>query len=254
METWAFAVGSGQLQPGAADRLGRFDLVVVDGQEARRRQVVAIRARGAIVLAYLSVGTIEPWRPWYRRARPYRLRDRFEEFGEWYAATSRRGYRRLIARRVAPRILRKGFDGLFLDNTDMIETHRRQARGMHRLARTLGRLVHARDGLLFTQNGFRTIGPSLGAYDGWNREDVSRTYDFDHERYQPVPAPGRRAARRELRRMGARGLFVTASDYVARGDRSATRAAVRVACQAGALPFVTDIGIRRLPRRPYRCP
>ena len=46
---------------------------------------------------------------------------------------------------------------------------------------------------------------------------------------------------------------MTASDYVRKGDRRSTRAAVRAACRAGALPFVTDIGIRRLPRRPYRC-
>jgi hypothetical protein len=136
----------------------------------------------------------------------------------------------------------------------MIETHPRQARGMHRLARTLGRLVHRRDRLLFTQNGAGAIGPSLGVYDGWNREDVSRTYDFGRERYVPVSRRDRRAARRELRRIAARGLLVTASDYLPRGRRRAARAAVRAACRAGALPFVTDIGIRRLPRRPLRCP
>ena len=253
VDSWAFAIGSGQLRRGAVRRLSRFDLVVVDGQEARPRLVRRLRARGTIVLAYLSVGTIEPGRPWYRRAKRFRLRDRFEEFGEWYAATSKPGYRRLIARRAAPRMLRRGFDGLFLDNTDMIEAHPRQARGMHRLARTLGRLVHRRDGLLFTQNGASTIGPSLRAYDGWNREDVTRTYDFGRGRYVPVPRRERRAARRELRRMAAKGLLVTASDYVPRGARRATRAAVRSACRAGALPFVTDIGIRRLPKRPYRC-
>ena len=252
VDNWALAIGSGQLRRGAVRRLGRFDLVVIDGEAATRALLAALRARGTLVLAYLSVGTIEPGRGWYRRARPYRLRDRFEEFGEWYAATSRPGYRRLIAGRVAPRILAKGFDGLFLDNTDMIEAHRRQARGMRRLVAALDRLAGER--LLFSQNGEGVIGPSLRHYDGWNREDVTRTYDFERRRYVPVPAGERRAARRALRRIGARGLLVTASDYVLRGSRAATRSAVRAACRAGALPFVTDIGIRRLPRRPFRCP
>jgi hypothetical protein len=82
---------------------------------------------------------------------------------------------------------------------------------------------------------------------------VTRTYDFDSRRYVRVPRRERRAARRALRQMAGRGLLVTASDYVARGDGAATRAAVRAACAAGALPFVTGIGIRRLPGRPYRC-
>ena len=54
-------------------RLEPFDLVVVDGAEARRSQVRALRERGKVVLAYVSVGTIERYRPWYRAARPYRL-------------------------------------------------------------------------------------------------------------------------------------------------------------------------------------
>lgn len=34
--------------------------------------------------------------------------------------------RRILARRVAPRTLAKGFDGLFLDNVDMIEPRRQE--------------------------------------------------------------------------------------------------------------------------------
>jgi hypothetical protein len=236
-----------------ARRLGAHDLVVLDGERARRSQVRALRGRGAIVLGYLSVGTIEPGRSWHRRARPYRL-ERWEDWGEHFADTSRRGFRELIARRVAPAILGKGFDGLFLDNTDMIETHPRQRGGMHRLAWTLSRRVHARGGYLFTQNGERVIGPSLRAYDGWNREDVTLTYDFDRHRYVRVPRAGRRAALRALRRMRSRGLLTTATDYVGRGDRRAAARAIANACAAGAVPLVADIGLTRMPSRPRECP
>ena len=37
------------------------------------------------MLAYLSVGTIEPFRSWYRLLKPFRLKSRFEEFDEYYA-------------------------------------------------------------------------------------------------------------------------------------------------------------------------
>ncbi|MFL5850250.1 MAG: endo alpha-1,4 polygalactosaminidase, partial [Solirubrobacteraceae bacterium] len=112
MDSWAFAAGTRQ----PLSRLAGFDLVVLDGEDAPRRDVRRLRARGKLVLGYLSVGTIEPGRSWYRRARRYRL-DRWEDFGEWYAEVSARGFRRLIARKVAPALLAKGFDGLFLDNT-----------------------------------------------------------------------------------------------------------------------------------------
>ncbi len=250
--SFAFAIGEGTLSGDYVRRLAPFDLVVVDGVEARRSQVKALRDSGKVVLAYVSVGTIERYRAWYGAARPYRL-DLWGDWGEWYADTSRAGFRRLITRRVAPNILRKGFDGLFLDNVDMIGDHPRQRRGMHRLVAALGRMVHRRDGYLFAQNGEGVIGPMLRHLDGWNREDVSRTYSFERRRYVPVSPADHRAALRALRRIRGRGLLVTATDYVKRGDTRATRAAAKAACDVGALPYASDIDLKRVPRQAMRC-
>jgi hypothetical protein len=60
--SWAFAIGTGQLRGSAADaaeRLGGFDLVVVDGQEATPADLNPLHPGGSTVLAHLSVGTIE---------------------------------------------------------------------------------------------------------------------------------------------------------------------------------------------------
>jgi endo-alpha-1,4-polygalactosaminidase (GH114 family) len=252
VHSWAFAIGSGNLSGNVARRYAPFDLVVVDGEEATTRQVALLRRAHKLVLGYLDVGTIEAGRSWYGKAKPYRL-DLWGDWGEWYAATDRIGYRRLIARDVAPRMLRKGFDGLFLDNTDMIESHPRQAAGMRRLAGDLSGLVHRRGGLLFTQNGEGSIGPTLRLYDGWNREDVTSTYDFGGSRYRRVSAEDRRAAQSALRRIGRHGLLTLATDYVGRGDARTTKAATSAACSAGSLPYVADIGLRRVPARAFRC-
>jgi endo-alpha-1,4-polygalactosaminidase (GH114 family) len=164
---------------------------------------------------------------------------------------SARGYRRLIARRVAPHLLRKRFDGLFLDNVDMVETHRRRTHGMRLLVRALARRVHRGGRVLFAQNGEGSIGPLLDVLDGWNREDVSYTYDFDRRTY--VRAHDTPAAQRALRRIAGAGLLVTATDYVAADDSSAHARAVANACAAGAVPFVSDIDLTRVEQPPARC-
>jgi hypothetical protein len=253
VEDFAFAIGS-RLDGAAAARLAGYDLVVVDAELTKPGRVAQLRAGGAVVLGYLSVGTIEPFRSWYRHLKPYRLRSRFEEFDEFYARVSDPGFRRAIASRIAPRLLRKGFDGLFLDNTDMVEGHPRERNGMRRLVRRLGALVHRRGGLLFSQNGERTIGPLLRFYDGWNREDVSWTYSFKRKRYVPRTAAQLAEAQAALARLSAAGLLVTATDYTAPGDATAEQQSVANACAAGAIPFVSDIGLRRLPAAPLRCP
>ena len=253
VHTWAFAIGDGDLAGNVVTRYAGYDLVVLDGQEAGAGQVRALRQAGKVVLAYLDVGTIEPGRPWYRRARPYQL-NYWPDWGEWYADVDAPGFRRLISRRVAPAMLRKGFSGLFLDNTDMVQTHPRQRQGMGDVVRGLARLVHSEHEFLFAQNGEDTVGPLLHYYDGWNREDVSATYDFGSHRYVRQGREEIAQADRALRRIARAGLLTLATDYTAAGDTIAARAAVSNACGAGALPFVSDIGLTRIPATPARCP
>lgn len=255
VRTWAFAIGSGDLTGDIATRYAPFDLVVVDGAEASPGQVAALHRHSIVVLAYLDVGTIEPGRPWFDRAKPFRL-GFWKDWGEWFADVSKRAYRDLIANDVAPEMLAKGFDGLFLDNIDMISDHPAQAAGMHLLVDALSQLVHgisSRHEYLFAQNGEDVIGPMLPALDGWNREDVTSTYDFGRHRYVRQPPREIRHALAALRRFRRAGLVTTATDYVATHDRLGASRATKNACAADALPFQSDINLRRMPTAALRC-
>ncbi len=228
MHTWAFAIGTGDLRGDVAARYARYSLVVVDGEEVTAAQVRALQANGTVVLAYLDVGTIEPYRAWYGAAKPYRL-DYWKQWGEWYADVAVPGYRTLMVHRVAPAMLAKGVDGLFLDNVDMIETHRAQRSAMTTLVHTLALAVHRRHGFLFAQNGADVIGPMLHDLDGWNREDASTAQ-----------------AGTELRAIRAHGLLTLATVYRPHTD-------TRVACAAGALPFVSNVALTSVPVTPAEC-
>ncbi|MFL5844460.1 MAG: endo alpha-1,4 polygalactosaminidase [Solirubrobacteraceae bacterium] len=243
VHSFALALGDGAAQR----NLDGYDLIVVDGDTPARR-VKALRAGGAVVLGYLSVGTIESYRSWFGAAKPYRL-ELWDDWGEWYADVSRPGFRDLIARRAAPRVLARGFDGLFLDNVDMIVEHRKQAAGMLALVKRLARMP----GFLFAQNGDEIIDRFLPYLDGWNREDVSRTYDFDSKRYRAVPAADSAAAQATLQRLARRLPVVSATDYVAAGDDAAAARATKIACDIGALSYVSDIELRRVPQPPPTC-
>ncbi len=117
--------------------------------------------------------------------------------------------------------------------------------------RRLAALVHGRGGLLFAQNGERSIGPLLPVLDGWNREDVTWTYSFKRRRYVHRPPAEVAAAQAALTRIAAAGLLVTASDYTA-GDTAAEQESVANACAAGAIPFVSNIALTRLPAAPLQ--
>ena len=254
VEEFAFALGLDVDSDSEVARLAPYDLVIVDGELTGAGRVAQLRAGGSIVLGYLSVGTIEPFRSWYRMLKPFRLPDRFEEFDEDYARFSAKGFRRAIAGRIAPKLLEKGFDGLFLDNVDMVEGHPKHRKGMRKLVRRLAALVHARGGLLFAQNGEHSIDPLMPALDGWNREDVTWTYSYKRRRYVHRPPDEVAAAQAALTRIGAAGLLVTSADYTAGGDAGSEQESVANACAAGAIPFVSNIALTRLPVAPLRCP
>jgi endo-alpha-1,4-polygalactosaminidase (GH114 family) len=252
--SFALAIGDGTLTGNLSKRYAGFDLVVVDGESARARDIAAIhRANGRLVLAYLDVGTIEDYRGWYQAAKPYRL-DYWGDWGEWYANVNASGFRSLMLKRVAPAMLAKGFDGLFLDNTDMTETHPAQKPGMRALVAALSRLARSHGKLLFAQNGAGVNWPLRHFYDGMNFEDVSFSYDFDSQTYT---RSGRRAvaqAQRSIRRFRRAGLKVTATDYLPLGDKRDVTVAVSNACAAGALPYISNIALTRVSATPFLCP
>ena len=194
-----------------------------------------LRGSGALVLGYLDAGTIEPYRPWYKRAKPYRL-DYWKQWGEWYANVNAPGFRKLIVG-VAKGFERKGLDGLFLDNTDMIETHPKQAPGMRLLVAALAKLAHGSGGFLFAQNGADVDGPIIRYLDGWNREDVGADS----------------SAVSDLEAMHAHGLLTLATGYVANPTSPLVGHVVELACGAGALPFVSNLALTRIPQPPPHC-
>lgn len=260
VSSFAFAIGNGTLDGNAAavgDRYAGFDLVVVDGEEAKADEVEEIEAGGAVVLAYLSVGTVEKWRGWYPRLKPYRLTAWRDWKDEWYADASKAGYRDELVAIAGDEILDKGFDGLFLDNTDMVESrsHRKQRNGMGELVADLDELVDAGGRLLFTQNGAPgmlegygdAVDPLIGHFDGWNREDVTWTYDFDRRKYVRNRSGDREDALAELDEIGSAGLVTTATDYVDLddGDTDAECESVANAEGVDALDYVADIGLTK---------
>ncbi len=251
--SFSFALGA-QLTPQNVARLSHRDLVVVDGEEATPAQIQRLRARGAVVLGYLSVGSVESWRSWFGLLRDHRLEPLGDWDGERYADTSSPELRNALADQIAPQLLAKGFDGLFLDNVDMVEQHPAQAAGMFELVTRLSTRVRGAGGVLMAQNGDTIIRPYLPLLDGWNREDPTGTYDFVHDRYVRTDRAGRILARATLTAVRAAGLVTTTTDYFASPTAPGAARAVRIACSVGAIPVVADIALRQVPKRATRCP
>jgi endo-alpha-1,4-polygalactosaminidase (GH114 family) len=250
VKSFALALGV-RLTAENINRLAEYDLLVLDGENATADNLTTLRSihPDIVILGYLSVGTIENFRSWYRLLKPFRL-ELWGDWGEWYADVRNRKFRRRLIKQILPTILVKDFDGLFLDNLDMISTHPRQKAAMFKLVSAISAEVKEQDGLLFAQNGFDIINPFLPFLDGWNLEDVLTTYNFDKKKYRV-----RKNFKRQLAQLASiqnRGLFVTATDY-ARSPESLISLRQEQLCPLGIVSFLSNINLSRLPTNVFVC-
>ena len=248
----SFALPLGvELSPENINRLAEYDLLVLDGENATAENLNTLRGINPdiVILGYLSVGTIENFRSWYRLLKPFRL-ELWGDWGEWYADVHNPKFRQRLLNQILPIILEKGFDGIFLDNLDMISTHHDQKAAMLKLVRAISTKIKEQGGLLFAQNGFDIINPYLPLLDGWNLEDVLTSYDFKNKKYRIRSNFNDQLA--QLTSIKNSGLFVTATDY-ARSPEALISLRQEQLCPLGIESFLSNINLTRLPTNAFVC-
>jgi uncharacterized protein (TIGR01370 family) len=245
--SWAPVFGDSDLR-----RAGTFDLVVVDAVRQRDGHVDTsatelrqLHNGGALVLAYLSVGTVESWRHYATDVpRSWTLAAIKRWTGERYVDARKRGWRALMARE-ARALAAAGFDGLYLDNLDVAELHPETAGGIVELAETLAAAVP--ELLLVAQNGL-AVADRL-PIDGLAHEDVYWRWDGGYRRSTDAE---RAALLPRLRELREQGLPVFTLDYAPQGSAGA-RKALASSLAEGFRPAVSVLDLDRLPHGVPEC-
>jgi uncharacterized protein (TIGR01370 family) len=245
VERWAPLIGAYELPA-----LDGFQLVVVDGlrdadggASAVRARMEAARATGALVIAYLSVGTVEDWRPYATevpRAWTFGPMPGWE--GERLVDARAEGWRRIMAREAAG-LQEMGFDGVFLDNLDVAEEHPETQDAMVELVSAVR--AAAEELVLVAQNGLAVV--DRLPVDAVSREDT--WWRWEEGRYRASPLRETVEIVAALRRQRARGLVVLTLDYTEPGDPEAD-AIVRRSRAEGFVPAVGVLALDRAPHAP----
>jgi uncharacterized protein (TIGR01370 family) len=238
---WAPAFGC---DPAACD-LSDFELVVIDGVgEADRdpghvASVLGPLQAHALVLSYLSVGTVEEWRPYAQQVPDAWKLGPVEDWpGEQYADVRAQGWRELmVAQAVA--LADQGFDGLYLDNLDVAEDHPALADPLVELVAALR--AAAPELLLIAQNGL-AVAERLPV-DAVAHEDVFWRWE---DGYEPSPPAETAELLAGLRRLHSRGLPIFTLDYAEPGSPGAAEAVKRSLAE-GFHPAVSVLELDRPP-------
>lgn len=95
-------------------------IIVIEPDDYEKEEVSAIKKKGYIVLAYLSVGTVEKERSWWDKYKHLRLK-RLEDWpNEYYVDVRKKEWQNHLYARTKT-LMSKGYSGLWCDNLDVYE-------------------------------------------------------------------------------------------------------------------------------------
>ena len=96
-----------------------YKTIVIDAQNFEDSDINKLKAQGCTVYSYLNVGSLENFRPYYKRFENLILSkyDNWEE--EFWVDVSDEQWQDFIVQTVATETASKGVNGFFIDNTDV---------------------------------------------------------------------------------------------------------------------------------------
>ncbi len=225
--------------------LGRFERVVVEPDHATARELADLTRRGAEVYAYLSLGELNPSRPYAARVRPEWALATNEAWGSRIVDPAQPQWQALLLEEAA-RLMRAGYRGLFLDTLDSYRAVRASAEQLETRRRAMAQLIlslHARfpKAKLLLNRGFEVLPEVAGAASAMVAESLFCRVGTGPASYAEVPEADRAWLVAKLREAEERyGLPSVVIDYLPPGQRERARAIAGRIAALGFTPYVAD--------------
>lgn len=224
---------------GRADDLARYDLAIVQPNTLEADDLAALKARGTLVVAYLSIGEADD----ADRVQPGWILGKNTNWESYFMDARQAGWQDLVLAD-AQSIIDAGYDGLFLDTVDTAELYPDTEAAMIGLIRRLRDAFP--DHLLIQNRGLTLLDRTAAYVDADMIEDLTTSYDFDRKAYIRIEPDTETLDRLHTLQRKA-GLVVLALDYAAADDAETACSAVRSARAEGFIPAVSVILLDDLP-------
>lgn len=174
---------------GIVDRISDTDILVVDGDYFTSEDVTQLKDNGVKkVYTYFNIGSLESYRDYYEAYAQYALGDYENWPEEQWADISSNEWQSLLRDR-AEAMMQKGFDGFFVDNTDVyyVYPYEEIYDGIVDVLQALYGLdkdVIINGGDCFVKRYLESEENPIQIFDGVNQENVYTGYDFEKENFE----------------------------------------------------------------------
>ena len=108
------------------DKLDDYHTVIIDAELFTEADIKKLKKAGKKVYTYLSIGSLEDYRPYYKKFKKLALSEYEGWKGEYWVNVADKGWQKEMLR-LAKAYKKKGVDGFFIDNTDVYYQHKKNS-------------------------------------------------------------------------------------------------------------------------------
>jgi uncharacterized protein (TIGR01370 family) len=181
LSPFTYSIG-GKITPKQATR---YNLVVVEPSSYNKSQVTALKNTGAMVLAYLSVGEVGPYRYYFNKMKKRGFLGKNRNWNAYYINLADSVTYNLFFTTIIPKIMKKDFDGLFLDTVDDVAPYTSRSNLQPYMAKLIKQMrTNYPDAMIVQNDGLFLLDKTSKIVSAVLKEDIATHYNFDKKSYR----------------------------------------------------------------------
>jgi uncharacterized protein (TIGR01370 family) len=163
----------------------KYDLIVVEPSSYNKSQIAALKKTGATVLAYLSVGEVGPYRYYFKEIKKRGFLGKNKNWNAYYINLADSVTYNLFFTTIIPKIMKKDFDGLFLDTVDDVAPYTSRSNLQPYMVKLIKQIHSNYPDIMIIQNdGLFLLNKTSKIVSAVLKEDIATHYNFETKSYR----------------------------------------------------------------------
>lgn len=178
----SFMVNYSKVVPG---QIGNKQMAILEPDQYTHMDIMSLKSTGTKLIGYVSLGEVNKNRWYYAMLKERGFLGENKNWGSYYINLKDSASRDILLNKVITNVVKKGFDGLFLDTIDDVAPYTDRGYLQPYMVELI-RDIHTRyPGLIIIQNaGLFLLDKTHSYIDGDLIEDVASSYQFSDKSYQ----------------------------------------------------------------------
>ena len=200
-------------------KLKDYQTVIIDAEHFTKADITKLKKAGKTVYTYLSIGSLEDYRSYYKAYKHLAISKYDGWEGEEWVDVSDKAWQKLMLKR-AKEFKNKGVDGFFLDNADVYYQYKepRIYKGLVKILtdiRKLNARVIINGGDVFVSKYLKENKDLKKIADGVNQEGVFTTLVEDKKKGEEIT----RYYLNYLKKLSKKGIRIYLTEYIVEDNK-----------------------------------